>query len=192
MSCCLPCLLADRIEYRNGTRQLHSTQDYGLGRAAEQTSLHLPRIEPASPVCSATMEHGFLQRLSCPGACTHARIHLPSVTTLPASDSVLRAFFLRLCSTARLCTHFDIHALHAPPGAHSLSPLDSKTPNPRQVFDGTGKVPSPNLTCIFLQLIRRQQHHTACSPPLPHMGALRGDGARAVRCWLLPGRHQGM
>jgi hypothetical protein len=54
------------------------------------------------------MEHGFLQRLSCPGACTHARIHLPSVTTLPASDSVLRAFFLRLCSTARLCTRLDV------------------------------------------------------------------------------------
>jgi hypothetical protein len=58
-----------------------------------------------------------------------------------------------------------------------------------------GKTASPNLTCISLQLIRRQQHHIACSPakvPLPHMEPSRGEGVPRCAMLPLPSRHQGI
>lgn len=47
-----------------------------------------------------------------------------------------------------------------------------------------GKPASPNLTCIPLQLIRRQHRHTAWFPAkkciCPIWGASRGDGGLAL------------
>lgn len=118
------------------------------------TSVHLPRIAFASPGLFRTMEHGFLQQLSCLGACTHARIHLPTVTTLPASDSVLRA---SSCAYVRLPDYVPASMCPIFPAKRSLF---SKTPSRDQSSVERGKAASPNLTRIHLQLIRRQQHHT--------------------------------
>lgn len=145
MSCCLPCLLADRIEYRNRSRQLHSTQDYGRGHAAEITSMHLLRIASSSPVCSATWLAWLptANSLARAAACTPYTVHVPTVTTLPASDSVLRAFFLRLCSTARLPVLTLPYILHQA-GAHCYFRSTSKPESPdTRVFDGTGEARFP-------------------------------------------------
>ena len=153
--------------------------------------MHLLRIASSSPVCSATWLAWLPTATPLPGRLHACRIHLhlSTVTALPASDSVLRAFFLRLCSTARLPVLTLPYILHQAL-TDSSRPQDSNSQT-RGCSMARGKPASPNLTCVSLQLIRRQQtpyrvvSRKKCLCFCPIWGASRGDGARAVRCWLL-------
>ena len=183
MSCCLPCLLADRIEYRNGTRQLHSTQDYGRGRAAEITSMHLLRIASSSPVCSATWLAWLPTATPLPGRLHACRIHLhlSTVTALPASDSVLRAFFLRLCSTARLPVLTLPYILHQAL-TDSSRPQDSNSQTRGCSMAGESPLPliSPASLCSSysgnITIPRGFQQRSASAP----YGALHGETGLAL------------
>ena len=73
------------IQYRGSITQLHSTQDYGRGRAAEHIG-----ASPTNRICEPGLFRNMAShsKLPCPGACTHARILLPTLTTtLPVSDN---------------------------------------------------------------------------------------------------------
>ena len=153
-------------------------------------SVHLPRIASASPGLFRTMEHGFLQQLSCPGACTHARIHLPTVTTMPASDSVLRA---SSCAYVRLPDHVPASMCPIFPARRSLFPRLHREMSLR--WNGERPLPliSPASICSSYGGNNTIPRWSPARMPLPillHMGYFAGR--RSSRCAMLapPSRHR--